>query len=78
MANKLEQEVIDAARAGIGVDRPGVDWFNHQDDRKRLAAALDALDASAKAAAVPMCADCGWPESAHRRNIYACSTFRMP
>jgi len=45
MANKLEQEVIDAARAGIGVGRPGVDWFNHQADRKRLAAAFEALDA---------------------------------
>jgi hypothetical protein len=45
MTTKAEQEVIDAARAGIGVGRPGVDWFNHQADRKRLVAALEALDA---------------------------------
>ena len=44
MATELEQNVIDAARAGIGVGRPGVDWFNHQEDRKRLVEALAALD----------------------------------
>ncbi len=40
----LEQDVIDAVRAGIGDGRPGVDWFNLQEDRWRLTNALKALD----------------------------------
>jgi hypothetical protein len=46
MASKQEQAVIDAARAGIGSGRPGVDWFNRQDDRRHLVEALSALDAA--------------------------------
>lgn len=37
--------VLDAARAGIGRGRPGIDWFNVQSDRWRLANAIDAYDA---------------------------------
>lgn len=54
MATRLEQDVIYAARDGIG--RPGADWFNRQDDRKRLRAALDALDAEPRK--VSVCFDC--------------------
>lgn len=58
-AERLRQEVIDAARAGVGVGRHGVDWFNRQLDRHRLADALKALDEMVECPH----SDCGLPGS---------------